>query len=193
MPPRQTLSLLQTHTKPLCGAGATPTPTRHSPPTPLDQGCQNLDCAPDWLWQELKNPLYVRPCSPVQGEVGENKKKMLAGQIQPQAQSSTRPATSAKLLHRTEPVSPQCRNCKLPGRLQAWIQRAQSKSPLSRPGQVPPGPHKAAICVGRLQGEGIRCPAHPGALGLVHVVPTHSESPRSAPAVPARASESVGA
>lgn len=31
MPPRQTLSLLQTHTKPLCGAGATPT-LRPTPP-----------------------------------------------------------------------------------------------------------------------------------------------------------------
>lgn len=117
---------------------------------------------------------------------------MFAVQIQPQAQSSTRPAPSAKLLHRTEPVSPQCRNCKLPGRLQAWIQRAQNKSRLSPPGQVPPGPHKAAICAGRPQGEGVRCPAHPSALGLVHILPTHSESPRPAPAVPARASESRG-
>lgn len=113
---------------------------------------------------------------------------MLAGQIQPQAQSSTRPATSAKLLHRTEPGSPQCRNCKLPGRRQAWIQRAQSKSPVSRPGQVPPGPHKAAICVGRPQGEGIRCPAHPGALGLVHVVPTHSKIRTYSPGDPPRRS-----
>ena len=143
--------------------------------------------------RNLKIPSTSDPAAQYRVKWGRTKKKMLAGQIQPQAPSSTRPATSAKLLHRTEPVSPQCRNCKLPGRLQAWIQRAQSKSPLSRPGQVPPGPHKAAICVGRLQGEGIRCPAHPGALGLVHVVPTHSESPRSAPAVPARASESVGA
>ena len=53
---------------------------------------------------------------------------MFAGQIQPQAQSPTRPAPSAKLLHCTEPVFPQRLNRKLPGRLQAWIPRAQSKS-----------------------------------------------------------------
>lgn len=49
-------------------------PPRPCPPTPLYQGCQNLHCAPDWLWQELKNPLYVRSCSPAQAEVGEKKK-----------------------------------------------------------------------------------------------------------------------
>lgn len=155
-------------------------PTRPCPPTPLSQGCQNLDCAPDWLWQKPKNPLYVRPCGPVQWE---RKKVGRTHGIQPQAQSSLdlRPPLRHYTPHRAS--FPAVSELQAPGRTPGVDQKAQASNPALPAWASPARSAQGSDQRGPTTGRRIRCPAHPGALGLVQVVPTHSESPRSAPAV----------
>lgn len=155
-------------------------PPRPCPPTPLYQGCQNLHCAPDWLWQELKNPLYVRSCSPVQGEVGEKKKKCLQDRfsLKPRARLDLRPPLSYYTALSQFPRS-------------VWTasspadSRRGSRGPRASPARSAQGSDLRGPTTGRGGPD-------PSPLGLVHIVPTYSESPRPAPAVPARASESRG-
>lgn len=143
--------------------------------TPRYPGCQNWECTPDGLWQELHTCHLGRILQP-----GQREKESNVCRTDPA--SAPDPSSTCLASCVTETYRASFPAVRWEGFLEhsGWGSgpaRRQS-SLLPDPRQVPPGPHSAGSSPGRAQGEGSRSPAHPDAPRLKHGVPAHTFGPR---------------